>query len=293
MILVTGATGKVGGEVVRQLHAKGVPVRAFVRSPEKARSLLPAGVELAEGDLSDAASLERALAGAEKLFLLSAPDPRQTEWDVAAIEAAKRVGVRYVVKLSAIGASEDAPVMLARWHWAAEEALKASGLPYTILQPTFFMHNLLMFADSVRASGAIHAPVNGRAAYVHVSDIAAVGVAALTEAGHEGKTYVVTGSEALSYPEMAEKIAAATGKPVTYVEVPKEPVRDGMVAAGMPAWFADDMIALYDILNAGYAETPTDVVAAVAKKEPIRFDQFAREYAAAFGGAPAESVAAD
>lgn len=284
MILVTGATGKVGSEVARQLHARGVPVRALVRSPEKARELLPEGVELARGDLGDPASLDEAMRGVERLFLLSAPDPRQVEWERNAVEAARRAGVRHVVKLSVVGASEDSPVQLARWHRESEKEIAASGLAWTFVQPTFFAQNFLNFAESVRGEGVIHAAIHGRASYVDVRDIAAVAVAALTEPGHEGKTYVVTGPEALSYEDAAERISAAVGKPVRYVEVPAEAVRGGMVAAGMPEWYADDLAALSEVINQGWAEGVSDAVATVAGREPIRFERFARDHAAAFGG---------
>lgn len=287
MILVTGATGKVGSEVVKQLAARGAPVRALVRSPEKARAIAAPGVEIARGDLGDPGSLGAAMEGVEALFLLTPPDPRQVEWQHNAIEAAKRAGVRHVVKLSAIGASEHAPVQLGRWHWQTEEELKASGLGWTILQPGFFMQNFLGFAPTIQGQGAFYSNVNGRVALVDARDIAAVAVAALTEDGHEGQTYVITGGEAISYPEAAEKLSAALGRGVNYVEIPDEAMRSALLQAGLPDWFADDLLALNAILNAGHAATPTDVVATVAKKEPIRFDQFARDHAAAFGAAPA------
>ena len=290
MILVTGATGKVGQEVAKQLKAKGEPFRVLARSPGKARALLGGDVEVAAGDLGDPASLDAALAGADRLFLLPATDPRQREWELNAIDAAKRAGVKHVVKLSAIGASRDSPVVLARWHREVEEALEASGLAWTILQPTFFAQNFLNFAPSIQAQGVFHSSVAGRASFVDVRDIAAVAVAALTEPGHEGKTYVITGPEAISYAEAAEKLSAATGRTVTYVQVPEDGVRQALAGAGLPDWYVDDLVALNRIIDAGWAEGVSDAVETVARKAPISFDQFARDHAAAF--APAAEPAA-
>ncbi|HSU14475.1 SDR family oxidoreductase [Longimicrobium sp.] len=284
MILVTGATGKVGSEVARQLAAKGEAVRVLARSPEKARALFPAGVEIARGDLTDAASLDAALAGADRLFLLAPTDREQVAMEVNAIEAAKRAGVKRVVKLSVLGADEESPVILARWHREVEKVLAGSGIPFTLLQPTFFMQNFLGSAGTIQAQGAIYAPVRGRTSFVDARDIASVAVAALTEEGHEGKTYVVTGPEAITYGQAAERISAVIGNSVGYVEVPAEAARSGMIEAGIPDWYADDLIALFGIINAGWTEEVVDTVRTVAKKEPITFDQFARDHAQVFAG---------
>lgn len=287
MILVTGATGKVGGEVVKQLLAKGEPVRVLARSPEKARSRFGDGVEVARGDFGDPASVAAALEGVDRLFLLPPNSPEQPAQERGAIEAAKRAGVRRVVKLSALGAAHDSPVTLARWHKEAEDALAASGLPYTVLQPGFFAQNFLASAPTIQAQDAVYSSAQGKAAFVDVRDVAAVAVAALTEDGHEGKTYVITGPEAISYAQAAEKLSAATGRAISFVQVPDEAVRAAMIEAGLPGWYADDLVALNGVINAGWAEGVTDVVATVAKKEPISFDQFARDHAAAFAPQPA------
>ena len=284
MILVTGATGKVGSEVAKQLAARGQAVRVLARSPEKARALFSAGVEIARGDLTDAASLDAALAGADRLFLLAPTDRAQVEMEVNATLAAKRAGVKHVVKLSVLGADEASPVILARWHREAEKVLAASGIPFTLLQPTFFMQNFLGSAGTIQAQGAIYAPVHGRTSFVDARDIASVAVAALTEEGHAGKTYGVTGPEAITYGQAAERISAAIGKPVAYVEVPAEAARIGMIESGIPDWYADDLIALFGVINAGWTEEVVDTVRTVARKEPITFDEFARDHARVFAG---------
>jgi uncharacterized protein YbjT (DUF2867 family) len=283
MIVVTGATGQIGSEVVRQLAAKGEKVRALIRDPKKAASLNDPNVMFVKGDFSDPKSLDEAFKGATKLFLVSNAEPNQVKLQHNAIEAAKRAGVQYVVKVSALGAAKDATVSLGRWHAETEEELKKSGMKWTILQPHFFMQNLAMMAGSVKAQGALYAPMkDGKVAFVDTRDIAVVAARVLTEPGHEGQTYVITGGEALSFHDVAKELSAATGKPVKYVDVPPEDARKGMLGAGMPEWFANDLVGLYGVFAAGYGAATTDVVQKVGKAQPRTFAQFAKEHAEVF-----------
>lgn len=283
-ILVTGATGNIGSQVVKQLVAKGVPVRAFVRSREKAAALEGPGVEIALGDLGQPKTIGTALKGIEKVFLLSPGGPRQVEWQGNVVEAAQRAGVKHIVKVAALGTAPDSPLSLARWHAQTEKQIEESGLAYTHLHPHSFMQNFVGMAPMI-AQGNLYAPMkDGKISLVDVRDIAAVTVATLTEEGHEGKTYDITGPEALSYAEIAQKLSAVIGKEVTYVDILPEIARQGMLDMGFPEWLADDFIKLYEVFSAGYAAEISPVVAEVAKKAPITFDQFARDYARVFKG---------
>lgn len=283
MIVVTGATGQIGSEVVRQLAAKGEKVRALIRDPKKAVSLSDPNVLFVKGDFSDPKSLDDAFKGATKLFLLSNFEPNQVQMQHNAIEAAKRAGVKHVVKLSALGAAKDATVSVGRWHAETEEELKKSGMKWTILQPHFFMQNLAMMAGSIKGQGALYAPMkDGKVAFVDTRDIATVAAHVLTDPGHEGQTYVITGGEALSFHEVAQQIGAATGKPVKYVDISPEDARKGMVGAGIPEWMANDLVGLYGIFAAGYGAATTDVVQKVGKTQPRTFAQFAKENAEVF-----------
>ncbi|HYH95611.1 SDR family oxidoreductase [Hyalangium sp.] len=283
MIVVTGATGQIGSELVLQLAEKGEKVHAVIRDPKKAMHLNHPNVMFVMGDFADPKSLDAAFRGAQKLFLLTNADPKQVELQHNAIEAAKRAGIQHVVKLSALGASQDAPVSLGRWHYQTEEELKKSGLKWTILQPHFFMQNLGMMAGSVKAQGAIYAPAkDGKIAIVDTRDIAAVAAGVLTQPGHEGQTYVITGGEAISFNDIAKQIGEAIGKPVKYVDVPPEDARKSMLGMGMPEWFANDLVGLYGIFAAGHGAATTDVVQKVAKATPRTFAQFAKENAEMF-----------
>jgi uncharacterized protein YbjT (DUF2867 family) len=280
MILVTGATGKIGVEVVRLLGEAGAPARALLRSPEKAKGWQ--GIEVVEGDLDDAASVVAALRGVTRVLLLTAAGNAAQELRV--IEAAKQAGVEHVVKISSMGASAEGLSRLARGHAESEAALKRSGLGWTILRPGFFAQNLLAFVPAIKARGRFSASVReGKIAPIDARDIAAVAVKALLEPGHRGKIYTLTGPVALSYAELAAKLAAAIGRPVAYVDLPPSETREALVHAGMPGWLADDMLALQARIASGDASTVVGDVAAVLGRAPRSFDDFARDHAAVFG----------
>ena len=283
MIVVTGATGQIGSEVVRQLAEKGQKVRPLIRDPKKAEPLSHENVMFVMGDLSDPKSLDEAFKGAQKLFLLTSADPKQVELQHNALEAAKRAGIQHVVKMSAMGASKDSPVALGRWHSQTEEELKQSGMKWTLLQPHFFMQNVAGMAGSIKGQGALYAPLkDGKIAMVDVRDIATVAAEVLTQPGHEGQTYVITGGEAISFDDVARQIGEATGKPVKYVDIPQEDARKAMLGMGMPEWIVNDMLTLYGFFAAGHGAATTDVVQKVGKAAPRTFAQFAKENAELF-----------
>ncbi|HEY4724557.1 MAG TPA: SDR family oxidoreductase, partial [Actinomycetota bacterium] len=222
MILVIGATGTVGSEVVRQLVATGERPRALVRDPAAARQRLGEEVEHVVGDLDRPETIAAALAGVDRVFLLTTQSSRQPEWERAVIGAAARAGVGQLVKLSVFRADEQSPLQVARQHGQAERVLAQSGLAATILRPVFFMQNLLaMVHDAAIATAA----GDGRVAMVDARDIAAVAVATLTGGGHAGKTYTLTGPEALSFYQVASILSRQTGRPLRHVRVPPDKVR--------------------------------------------------------------------
>ncbi|HEV8044189.1 MAG TPA: SDR family oxidoreductase [Rubrobacter sp.] len=286
MILVTGSTGTNGGALVEELVALGAPVRAMVHTPQKAGSVEREGVEAVVADFDAPETLDAALEGADRAFLVTPPDPRQVEWERNFVDAANRAGVRHVVKLSVLGADEGAPVRFGRVHAESERHLEESGLAYTILRPGGFMQNSLAYAGSIASEGRFYAPLaEAKMAWIDVRDIAAVAARTLTEDGHEGKTYELTGPRAISNREIAEKLSAATGKPVEHVEVSLEDAREGMVGAGLPEWLADGLVELNrEVYEPGYAADVTGGVAEVTGREPRGFEEFARDHAGAFAG---------
>jgi uncharacterized protein YbjT (DUF2867 family) len=280
MILVTGATGKVGKEIVLQLKERSVGVRAFVRDEERARRIFGEHVELVVGDLEDADSVRRALEGVDGLFLLTPADLRQDELQGRLIDIARLSGVEHVVKLSALGSSPTAPIHLARLHWATERRLAAAGMEYTILRPNMFMQNLLEFADAMAHHDVLFAPLgDGKVAMVDTRDVAAVAAAVLTQDGHDGKTYNITGPEPVSFHDVATELGAALDRKLKYVPITLEQARESMVERGMPEWFADDMRELNRALAMGAARFVSPAVREVAGIEGTTLAEFARDHA--------------
>jgi uncharacterized protein YbjT (DUF2867 family) len=283
MILVTGATGTNGSAVVERLAATGVRVRAMVRDPARAADLRFPSVEVVRGDLDEPGSLGPALADVSHAFYVAAVDRRYVAWFRNFLAAARRAGAPHVVKFSGLGAATDSPSELMRQHGETDAALAASGLPYTILQPNSFFQNLLWSAGTIKDHGAFYLPVrDARQSLVDVRDIADVAVAVLTGDGHEDRTYEITGRESLSYHDVADRLSAALGKPVRYVDVPPEAALDAMLTAGMPEWNARAVTELYGVFAAGHAARTTDVVERITGRKPITFAQFARDHADAF-----------
>ena len=281
-VLVIGATGKVGTEVVRELQKTRVEARALVRDRVRASSLEVAGVELALGDLDQPESLSPAFNGIERVIISTAASPQQQRQHLAAIHAAKEAGVRHIVRVSVTGASALSPVMLSRLHAASENDLEQSGLAWTHLRPRFFMQNTIGYAAPIAATGGKFFACLGdlRLPMIDVRDIAAVAVRCVTAAGHEGKTYELTGPESLSFYDVAAKLTAASGRQITYVPVSAEAHFQEMVRTGFPEWLARDLILFFSP-NILRSETTT-AVRDVIGRDPILFDEFAREHAAIF-----------
>jgi uncharacterized protein YbjT (DUF2867 family) len=287
-VLVTGATGTNGLEVVRQTLGRGGRVRAFVRDGQSARAVLPPEVEIFEGDFAQRASALRAMQGVERLFLLSPVHERMSEFELGFIDAAREARVAQVVQFSAVGANPASKAFFPRAHGRAEVALADSGLAYTILQPTFFMQNTLWSADSIKREGTIYnATGAGESAHVDARDIAAVAAAALTEPieRHAGEIYLITGPERLTWAEIAERFSRVLGRPVRHVNVPDDAYRDSMIRqGGMPSWQAQAVLELEVHCRGGDFSALTDVVERVGGRRPGTIDDFIRQHAASFGG---------
>lgn len=282
MILVTGATGANGAELIKLLASRGVSLRAMVRSRDGAKEIaaLP-GVELALGDFDDKASLGQALQGVERAFLLTPSTDRAEAQQLAFVDAARRAGVRHVVKLSQFAADEGSPVRFLRYHAAVERAVRESGMAWTFLRPNLFMQGLLGFGRSIKAEGRFYAAASdARVSAVDVRDNAAAAAAALTEGGHEGRTYDLTGPEALTHAEMAARLSDATGRSITFIDIPPDAMRGALVDMGMPAWQADGLVEDYAHYRRGEATAVLPGVRDATGRPPRDFAGFARDHAA-------------
>ena len=282
MILVTGATGKVGSEVVRQLAAAGTPVRALVRDPVGASGIRLPGVEIVSGDLARPETLAPALAGVERVFLLTPAHRDMLEYESNVVDAAAASGARRIVKVSVAG-GPDAGTQIGRWHWAGEKKIESSGLDFTFLRPTLYMQQMLVYARSISLTGTFSAPLGtGAVAIVDARDVAAVAVRTLTEDGHSRHIYDVTGPEALTFDEAADAISQATGRSVSYVHVAPEYALKQMLSDGVPRWLADDMLVLFASFREGYGGAVSDTVARITGRPAGTFRQFAADYASVF-----------
>lgn len=282
MILVIGATGKVGREVVRHLAAAGIPVRALVRSPEGASDLAGPGVEVAQGDLEKPQTLDRAMAGVDRVYLASRAEPKLPEREGNAVDAARRAGVGFVVKVSVSG-GPDSPTQIGRWHWASEKHLQSSGIAATVLRPTLYMQGAFEWLPRIAAKAEFHVPMgDGKASVVDARDVAAVAVAALKSQGLPQRLYDVSGPEAITFDEIADAISEVAGRRVEYVDVTPRQWRKEWLAAGMPAWLADDFLVLYGAYRQGYGAGVSTAVADVTGKPARSFHDFVRDHAARF-----------
>jgi uncharacterized protein YbjT (DUF2867 family) len=283
MIVIAGATGNIGSELVRQLSAAGTCVRALVRNPAGAAAIEGPGVELAQGDLLDPASLDAALDGADHLFLLTVFSPDQETPAANAIAAAQRAGGVHVVRVSAVGSTEDSPFATGRGFARTEKLLRESGLDWTVLQPHAFMQNALAGASTIAEGVLYGTSCEGRIGTVDTRDVAAVAKVVLTEPGHTGKTYVLTGPESLSYADMAATLASVLGREVRYVDVPPDDYKQTLLGFGLPEPLAEDIRVLYgELFREGAGDFVTTHVQDVVGRPPRSFEEFVRDHAHAF-----------
>jgi len=283
MILLTGATGTVGSQVVKHLQKTGAEFRIVARDPDKARSLTGPGIEIVQGDITNPVSMQTAMHGMDHLFLLTPSGPQQVDVEKEIVDEAARAGVSHITKLSVMGASALSPILINQWHYYSEKYIEQIGIGLTAVRPTFFMQNTLMFATTISNEGMFYAPLGDAAVnIVDARDIASVVVSTLIEPGHMGHVYDVTGPQAVTFNEVAADISSAIGKSVAYVNVPPEGMRISMQRIGMPEWLIESMLGYYAFFREGHGSLVTPVVERLKKSPAIAYKQFAQDYASSF-----------
>lgn len=284
-ILVTGATGTIGTALLAELAERRVRARVLVRDKAASSAIAANGFELAEGDFSKPASLAAAMDGAAHLFLLTPVHQHADAWFDTALKTARSAGVRHIVRLSAMGASETAGSELLQQHWRCDEALKQSGISWTILRPSGFFQNMLWQAAPICAEGRFYLPLGtGRYGYLDARDIAAAAATVLSEGGHEACLHELTGPEALTCTEMATILSEVTRREVTYVAIPPEVAEQSLRGFGLPEWDARAITSLQAWMAEGHGAKLTGDVEQLTGQKPRRFQDFVRDHARAFGG---------
>src|ERR1700747_2074270 len=280
MILITGASGKGGREVVKQALTLGLTIRASYRSPDVAAKA-PAGLEGVIMDYTKPETIRRALHGVDKIFLVG---PRTR--DLLALEArfikeARASGKKHIVKLSALGGHQS---MLPSGHRGSEENIEASGLPHTCLRPNAFMQNLVNYnTGTIRSRDAFYGcQGNGAVSIIDIRDIAAGAVIVSAATGHEVRYYALTGGEPLTNGQIAEKISRVAGRKISYIDLSPAEYKKAILSAGTPEWSAEAMLDLQHFYRGGQAKRPPDDVERFLGRKAITFDQFAHDYAFAF-----------
>ena len=206
----------------------------------------------------------------------------QSEFEQAFLETAKEAGVKHIIKLSVIGASPEAPQRFARTHAKVEQALKESGMAWTLLRPTGFMQNTLAWGSRV-LNNTFYSPVPDAAfSIVDARDVAEVAAVALTEDGHEGKAYGLSGPEAVSYRDQAKRLFKAAGREIEVEEIPIETLKRELVRAGVPPWNAEGLKELFEVYASGGAQMVTSGVKDVLDRDPRDLDVFAADHVDSF-----------
>jgi len=282
MILVTGSTGNVGSQLIPALREAGERVRALVHDESKGQPLRDIGAEVVVGDMESPETLGKAVAGVDKVYLITSGGQTGATQARSLIEAVKSVGRLPIVRQTGFGSSKS---RIIQQHEEIEKLLEASGLPYTLIKPTFFMQNMMMAAQTVASDGMVYMPFkNGRLGMIDVRDVVDVAFKVLTSAGHDGKTYVLTGPASISLHDVADGLTKALGKQVTYVDVPPEAAREAIVGMGIPEWDADGYLELFEGYSEGFADMTAPHVEQLTGHPARSFETFARDFAQAFGG---------
>lgn len=282
-ILVTGATGNVGSRLVRILSSRGASVRAFVRKPGSAA--FGPNVEIVSGDLNDEASVRQALTGVGRMYLLAAGENLE-DLEANAINAAKSAGLELLVKHSVAGAQYKA-TDIPRWHRAGEERIEASGLPYAFLRPGSFDSNALMWTPTIQSHDTVYGALGETSLpTIDPEDIAEAAAVVLTQPGHAGKVYELTGPESLTSAQQVSIIAAVVGRPLKYVNVPDSAAHDAMLGMGMSPVYVEAMVGLIQTLRGIGRIEPTGDVKTLLGREARTFKQWVEGNIGAFQSAP-------
>ena len=278
-------SGNVGTPVAITLAKQGHEVALMVRKIEKSPELDSLKIKQVTFDIKDVKSMELALQGAEAFFSLTPLVQNLVECGTNAIHAAKKAGVRKIVRSSALGAGPNAAIQLGRLHFAVEQALESSGLSFSVIRPANFMQNFLSFGnpETIKFQNSFYAPMGeGKVSMIDTRDLSALAAKLLIENGHEEKRYEITGAEALSNTDVAKLFSEALQKQVKYVDIPESAAKEGMQKAQMPDWIIELLTELNSIGKAGYLGELKPDFEKVMGRKPTSFAQFIQDHLGVF-----------
>lgn len=278
-MLVTGATSAVGMALMTEMLVRKIPVRAFLHKASVAEKLQRQGIETFVGDMAEQKSVQKALQGIESIYLIVPTSEHLFTIEQLWIEEAKKVGIRHLVTQSEIGADPQSFCPLLQLHGRAEEVLRASGLPYTILRTLYLMQNFgPMYAQSILAEGMMYAPLGqGSVSYVDERDVARVAIHLLTEEKYYDQEYEVTGPEALSCTRLAEVFSTLLGKPVRFTNVSDEEAEQGLLKLYSP-WAAHAVVTLLQFYRQGGGDFVSASIGKIAACTPCTVSTYISEH---------------
>ncbi len=280
-VLVTGATGNTGSLLVPLLLKSGVDVRVFVRDEAKAQPLKDLGAEVVTGNLDEPGTILPAVKDVDKIYLLTWNGETQLKQAENVINAARYEGVPHIVRHSMWGPENSRIIKQGN---KIEEMVKSSGLQWTLLKPTFYMQNTMMAAQTISSDGVIYWDMkDGKLGMIDVRDIADAAFAVITGEGHEGRSYILTGPEAISFNDVANTFSKVLHKEVKYVNVPGEASLQAMTGMGVPEWIAKGYVELAEGFSVNFANSTTKNVETLTGRPARSFKQFANDFAQVFG----------
>lgn len=280
-VLVTGGTGNTGSLLVPVLLSAGINVRIFVRNETKAKPFKDSGAEVIIGDLDKPETILPAVKDVDKIYLLTWNGETQQQQAENVLKAAKQAGNPHIIRHSMWG-SENSRII--KQGYQIDEMIKSSGMPWTILKPTFYMQNTLMAAQTISSDGIMYWSMkDGRLGMIDVRDIADSAFAVIIGEGHEGKNYILTGPEAISFNDIAKIFSEVLSKEVKYVNVPTEASVQAMTGMGVPEWIAKGYAELSEGFSANFANSTTKNVEILTGHPARSFEVFANDFAHMFG----------
>ena len=282
MILILNASGNIGSELVKELIKRGADFTAAYRSPEQVAKAQQSGQKAVVADFAKPETLVAAFEGVKKAFFVTPPGLQLEELESSVVAAAKNADVRHLVKLSVWGA-EEAAISFAIPHHNVEKKIIAANIPYTFLRPTGFMQNMLSNAATIKSQSAFYIPAgDARVAEIDVRDIARVAAVVLTEEGHIGKAYDLSGGEASTMQERAQIISDVLGRTISYFSPSAADWKKTMLGYGLPEWQVDGIIELLGYYNGGNSQRVSPAVEDITGSKPITYRQFVEDNVEAF-----------